>query len=44
MSFTATIHNDALSGTQADLYEVALFNGDPTGSGSEVSGGSYARQ
>jgi hypothetical protein len=44
MPFVATIHNDALSGVQADLYEVGLFNGDPTGSGSEVSGGSYARQ
>ncbi len=44
MSFTATIHNDSLSGIQADLYEVGLFNGDPTGSGTEVSGGSYARQ
>jgi len=26
------------------LSHVALFNGDPTGAGTEVSGGTYARQ
>ncbi|MGH3502701.1 MAG: phage tail fiber protein [Nocardioidaceae bacterium] len=44
MPFQATIHNAALSGIQPDLYEVALFDGDPTGSGTELSGGSYARK
>jgi hypothetical protein len=34
--FTSTIHNAALSGTQADLASLALFHGDPTGSGTQV--------
>jgi hypothetical protein len=34
--FTSTIHNDALSGVTSDLASLALFHGDPTGSGSQV--------
>lgn len=44
MPITTTGKNIALDDLGASATHVALFNGDPSGAGTEISGGSYARQ
>ena len=44
MPITNAGKNIALDDLGASATHVALFNGDPSGAGTEISGGSYARQ
>ena len=44
MSFTTAGANNALTQFVDQSLDVALFDGDPSGAGTEVSGGGYARQ
>jgi len=44
MPITAAGKNIGLDDIAASASHVALFNGDPSGAGTEISGGSYARQ
>ncbi len=44
MPITAAGKNIGLDDIAGSASHVALFNGDPSGAGTETSGGSYARQ
>lgn len=44
MPVTDAGKNIALDDLGASATHVALFNGDPSGAGTEISGGTYARQ
>lgn len=44
MPITNAGKNIALDDLGASATHMALFNGDPAGAGTEISGGSYARQ